>query len=161
MIGVLRDRLRQVTIRARSTYLRRVWGHPIDATARISFGAFIDKTAPRNVNIGAYTLVARGAVVLAHDYCRGVNRLTRIGSNCFIGVNAVVLPGVTLGDGVVVGAGAVVTKDVPGNSVVAGNPARVIRRVRTGRYGKILATLTEADTAVANAQQDKPLCRAK
>ena len=144
MIGTLRERLRQVAIRARSVYLRRVWGHRIDDTARISFGAFIDKTAPRNVNIGAYTLVARGAVILAHDYCRGVNRVTHIGSNCFIGVNAVVLPGVTLGDGVVVGAGAVVTKDVPEGCVVAGNPARVIRRVRTGRYGKILVKEAEA-----------------
>lgn len=153
MIGILRERLRQVAIRARSSYLRRVWGHTIDGSARISFGAFIDKTAPRNVNIGAYTLVARGAVILAHDYCRGVNRLTRIGSNCFVGVNAVVLPGVTLGDGVVVGAGAVVTKDVPGNCVVAGNPARVVRRVHTGRYGKILATLTDADTAAGDVQQ--------
>ncbi|OQB39579.1 MAG: Maltose O-acetyltransferase [Candidatus Latescibacteria bacterium ADurb.Bin168] len=47
-------------------------------------------------------------------------------------MNAVILPGVTLGDGVVVGAGAVVTHDFPDRVVIAGNPARVIREIRNG-----------------------------
>lgn len=51
----------------------------------------------------------------------------KIGHNCWVGAGAIILPGVTIGDNVVVGAGAVVTKDVPSNVVVAGNPARVIR----------------------------------
>ena len=51
----------------------------------------------------------------------------RIGRGSDIGVGAILLPGVTLGEGVQVGAGAVVTKDVPAFSVVAGNPARVLR----------------------------------
>jgi UDP-2-acetamido-3-amino-2,3-dideoxy-glucuronate N-acetyltransferase len=44
-----------------------------------------------------------------------------------IGANATLLPGITIGEGALVGAGAVVTKDVPKNAVVAGNPAKVIR----------------------------------
>lgn len=53
-----------------------------------------------------------------------------VGSNVWFGGNVVVLPGVTIGDGCVIGAGSVVTKDVPAFSVVAGNPARVIRMLK-------------------------------
>ena len=50
-----------------------------------------------------------------------------IGDNVWFGGNCVVLPGVTIGNNVVVGAGSVVTKDIPDNAVVAGNPAKIIR----------------------------------
>ena len=50
-----------------------------------------------------------------------------IGDKVWIGFNAIILRGVTIGEGAVVGAGAIVTKDVPAYTVVAGNPARVIR----------------------------------
>ena len=53
-----------------------------------------------------------------------------IGDDCWIGGGAVICPGVTVGARCIVGAGAVVTKDVPDDTVVAGNPARVIRRLR-------------------------------
>ena len=52
-----------------------------------------------------------------------------IGSNVWIGGNAVVMPGVTIGDCCVIGAGSVVTKDIPAWSIAAGNPARVIRKI--------------------------------
>jgi maltose O-acetyltransferase len=52
-----------------------------------------------------------------------------IGNNVWIGGRAVINPGVTLGDNVVVASGAVVTKDVPFNCVVGGNPARIIKRL--------------------------------
>ncbi len=50
-----------------------------------------------------------------------------VGDNVWIGTRAIILPGVTIGDGAVIGAGAVVTKDVPARSIAAGNPARVLR----------------------------------
>ena len=52
-----------------------------------------------------------------------------IGKRVWIGSNAAVLPGVTIGDGAVVAAGAVVTKDVPANAVVGGVPAKVIHYI--------------------------------
>ena len=54
-----------------------------------------------------------------------------IGEDCWIAGNVSILPGITIGKGSVVGAGSVVTKDVPDFTVVAGNPARIIRRVET------------------------------
>jgi acetyltransferase-like isoleucine patch superfamily enzyme len=52
-----------------------------------------------------------------------------IEDDVFIGMNCLILKGVRLGQGSVVGAGSVVTKDVPPGSIVAGNPAQVIRRI--------------------------------
>lgn len=52
-----------------------------------------------------------------------------IGNNVWVGGNTVINPGVTIGDNVVVGSGSVVTKDVEANVIVAGNPARVIRKI--------------------------------
>ena len=52
-----------------------------------------------------------------------------IGRHVWIGANATVLPGVTIGEGAIVAAGAVVTKDVPKNTMVGGVPARVIRTI--------------------------------
>lgn len=53
----------------------------------------------------------------------------KIGKNVWIGSNSTVLPGVTVGDNAVIGAGSVVTKDIPKNTVAAGNPARVIKTI--------------------------------
>lgn len=53
-----------------------------------------------------------------------------IGSNVWIGMNAVVLPSVRIGDNVVVGAGSVVTSDIPSNSIATGNPCRVVKKKR-------------------------------
>lgn len=54
-----------------------------------------------------------------------------IHNNAWLGANVTVTPGVTIGENAVVGAGAVVTKDVPANCVVAGVPARFIKKIAT------------------------------
>ncbi len=56
-------------------------------------------------------------------------RPIQIGKNCFIGCNSIILKGTVLGDGCVVGAGAVVAGKFEDNCVIAGNPAKVIRRL--------------------------------
>ncbi|KAJ2303349.1 hypothetical protein IWW55_002974 [Coemansia sp. RSA 2706] len=53
----------------------------------------------------------------------------KIGDGVWVGGGAVILPGVTIGDGVTIGAGSVVTKDVPDNVVVVGNPARIVKHL--------------------------------
>lgn len=57
------------------------------------------------------------------------NAPVRIGKNCWIGVGALIMPGVTIGDNTVIGAGSVVTKDIPSNVVAVGNPCRVMREI--------------------------------
>lgn len=52
-----------------------------------------------------------------------------IGSNCWIAANVVITGGVTIGEGCVIGAGSVVTRDIPANSLAAGNPCQVIRQI--------------------------------
>lgn len=52
-----------------------------------------------------------------------------IGNDCWIGGNAIILPGIKIGNGVVIGAGSVVTKDIPDNCLAVGNPAILIKRL--------------------------------
>lgn len=59
----------------------------------------------------------------------------KICSNVWIGAGAIIMPGITVGENSVVGAGSVVTKDVPPNTVVVGNPARVLREI--GEHDRI------------------------
>lgn len=91
------------------------------------------------VEIGDETILGQHVLLtgLDHNYedfnepirRQGVStKPASIGSGSFIGANVSILPGVSIGDHVVVGAGSVVTRDVPNYTVVAGNPAKPIRR---------------------------------
>ncbi len=77
------------------------------------------------------TIATAGHPILPELREKGLqyNFPVHIGKNCWIGANAVILPGITIGDNVVVGAGSVVTKDLPSNVVAVGNPCRVLREV--------------------------------
>jgi acetyltransferase-like isoleucine patch superfamily enzyme len=135
-ILALAYRVRSAVIAAYRAYYVRVLGMDLHPRATFSLKVKFDGTHPRGIHIGADSYVAFGAVVLSHDMTRNLRLDTRIGARCFIGAQSIVLPGVTIGDGVIVGAGSVVTKDVPPNCVVGGNPARVLRTgIHTYRYG--------------------------
>lgn len=92
----------------------------------------IDGNWPWLISVGDNVTLASGVKLLAHDASTaktGVHTkigIVHIGSNVFIGANAIVLPNVRIGDNVVIGEGSVVTRDVPSDSVYAGNPAQLI-----------------------------------
>ena len=100
-------------------------------------GGFINEnvtiTCAKQIIIGKNAHIAREAVIRDYDghYIEDVAYRTSkpviIGDNVWIGYRAMILKGVTIGDNSVVAANSVVTKDVPANSIVAGNPAKVIK----------------------------------
>lgn len=134
--------------------MERLIGKKIDASFRLfppfttDFGKNITIGKDVFINSGCHfqdqggIVIGDGAfighnVVLAtinHDLDPKNNRKNHyapitIGKNVWIGANATVLPGVSIGDWTVIGAGAVVTKDVPAKSVVGGVPARIIKMI--------------------------------
>lgn len=116
----------------------KLYGAHLHKTVRLSRSTYIDQNNSKGVFIGEYTYLAGLVCVFAHDYCRSMYKDTHIGKKCFIGARAIIMCGVTIGDEVIVGAGSVVTKDVPSNCIVAGNPARVIKQnIHTNNYGRL------------------------
>ncbi len=127
---------RTLVVNGMRMYYNTVWGTHIGKGSRISLSAKIDKANPSGITIGEYTAVVFGASIVSHDFVNNVHLSTKIGSYCFVGANAIIMPGVTVGDHCIIGAGSIVLRDVPPNSVVMGNPARVIERdIRTTNWG--------------------------
>ncbi len=116
----------------------RVWGMDIHPTARISPSAMIDRTWPRGIHIGEDVLIADEAVVLTHDFTRGLYLDTHIGARSYLGPRAIVLPGVTIGTDCMIMPGAFVNKDMPDSSVAIGNPAAVSPRTDRAGHGSDL-----------------------
>ena len=104
----------------------------------IFMNRYVKIACMERIEIGDDCLIADSVHIYDHDHkYDDLNRPIReqgyktkpikIGSNVWIGAKATILKGVTIGDGAIIGANAVVTKDVPANAVVAGNPARVVK----------------------------------
>jgi acetyltransferase-like isoleucine patch superfamily enzyme len=117
----------------------RIYGRPEEV-----FGS-----EPYLCRLGNHVSITSGVRFVSHDGGVWVfrqeypdldvfGRIT-VGNNVFIGLNAIILPGVTIGDNVVIGAGSVITRDIPANCVAAGVPARVITSLDKYRQ-KVLST---------------------
>lgn len=98
--------------------------------------------ARNSIEIGDNTLIGGNAKILDNDFHpleieernkdnkeKILSKPIKIGQNCFIGCNSIILKGTELGEGCVVGAGAVVTGKFDSNSIIAGNPAKLIRKL--------------------------------
>lgn len=139
ILSISRVWLYKKLVRYHAWKYKTIYGMDIGTGTIISRRAQLDRGInPHGIHIGAYTRVTGGVLLLAHDACRHLKKDTYIGKYCFIGARSIILPGVRIGDEVVIGSGSVVTKDIPSNSIAAGNPARVIREnVSCGKYGVI------------------------
>ena len=133
------------------------YGCSIDDGSKV--GAFVEiqkgATIGKNCKISSHTFICEGVhiedfVFIGHNvtfindaYPRAANAdgsiqtdadwkviETFVKKGASIGSSATILCGLTIGEGAIVGAGSVVTKDVPSNTIVAGNPAKVIRKVK-------------------------------
>jgi len=124
-------------------YLRRIRRVDIGKDCIVHRLARFDGVNPRGIHIGNRVRIAAQVVIFAHDYYRaakGVGKVdTYIGNQCNIGYGTLILPGVKIGNNVIVGAGSVLTKGVPDNCIVAGNPAKIIKKdIELDEYGKII-----------------------
>ena len=119
---------------ASSQYGRPNLGKNVRTTGPVNYGS-----EPYLITIGDDTTISFDCAFVTHDAATRVIRNLpgqnpetviygpiTVGRNCFIGCRSVILPGVTIGDNVIIGAGSIVNKNIPSNSVAAGNPCKVI-----------------------------------
>ena len=116
-------------------------GVRITEGAKLSIGdhTYINRSASidctQEITIGDYCAISDNVQILDSDFhpityngeTSTMSKPVHIGNHVWIGRSAIILKGVTIGDGAIVGAGSVVTRDVPARCLVAGNPARVIK----------------------------------
>jgi acetyltransferase-like isoleucine patch superfamily enzyme len=131
-------RLRNAIIALRKSWLALRTGAVLHPSASISLSSRIRCGARGSVVVGAETLIAFKTLIYSLDGATGAVLAVSIGRRCFIGGGSVITPGVTIGDESIVAAGAVVLSDVPPRSIVAGNPARILRSdIVVGPFGRL------------------------
>ena len=137
-VASIRKKLREVgegTAIPSRVYFANLQNISLGNDVSIASGVWLEASTNGCISIGNRCAIASGArfITTTHD-CDvlpissvGVNESIIVGDDVWIGTAALILPGVHVNDGAVVAAGAVVTKDVPANSVVGGVPAKEIR----------------------------------
>jgi acetyltransferase-like isoleucine patch superfamily enzyme len=118
--------------------LHRLRGVKLGSACYIDPTAIVETAYPENVTIGNDVRITAHAVIMTHikapHYLRETGLVPNVlapvvlEDHCFIGVNSVIMPGVTVGKASVVASGSVVFGDVPPFTMVQGNPARVVKR---------------------------------
>lgn len=97
----------------------------VTVTTNVTLGDFVkilpNAVISHDVIVGAYTCIAGGVVISGE---------AQIGESCYLGAHCSIKPRVKIGDECLVGMGSVVLRDVPANTVVVGNPARVLRAAK-------------------------------
>lgn len=125
----------------RAKYWKKCGAH-INGSVNIGYDVYFDATNANLITIEDGVWIAARCLILCHkrplrDYCVGddynelphIHKEVILKKGCCIGMNSIIMPGVTIGEGAMVGAGSVVTKDVPAWTIVVGNPAQVIREI--------------------------------
>lgn len=120
--------------------LERLRGVKIGRHVFLAGGNILDRARPDLITLEDYTSLSGGVQILTHsnptaplreilgDSASKVEPVT-IKRGAWVAINAIILPGVTIGENSIVTAGSVVSKDVPPNSMVAGVPARIIKKI--------------------------------
>lgn len=120
-------------------FFHRLRGVKVGRNVFIDRSAILDGIYPELITIGDDARLAPGCIVYCHSKAGALLREelvppvvagVEIGESAFIGLRAIVMPGVTIGKGAVVVSGAVVLRPIPDFCVASGNPARVIRRLK-------------------------------
>lgn len=109
----------------------------------------IDTSYANMIYIGDYTHITSGCRLLCHQrdltgYCVGDNAANlgyktgeiHIGKGVMVGMETIIMPGVTIGDGAVIGAGSIVTRDIPAWTIATGRPARVVKEIPERKIGE-------------------------
>ncbi len=126
------------------SYIKYLNNHGVTIGKNVTFYEpntnYIDIQKGFMIKIGNNVEITRGVIIITHDYSWslfkqitgeiiGSRGKVEIGNNVFIGINSIILKNVKIGNNVIIGANSIITKDIPDNSVVCGNPAKIINSV--------------------------------